>query len=315
MITITVCEKDNNSVDGEILRSPGSNLSFVSMLCSCCTPGRSRSIARRTTDAITLAVAEVLADDEIASRAGVLQKVDPRVKLATLAMLAITASLVHSPLLLALLYGTGVALGAASHVGVGSLVRRVWLSAGIFSTIIAIPATTSFVTGGPVLLVLGPIVITRPGALGAMTLILRVVASANFAFLIALTTRWPDILRGLSALKIPDIFVATLGMAQRYVISLLKTVQQMHLAKESRTIARVSTAQERRWVTGRMAFVVKKSINMGNDVYDAMLSRGYSGSVRALSPLKATKIDLLWLGSAIFFCAMLLLANYRMVPR
>ncbi|MCL5291173.1 MAG: hypothetical protein M1548_01410, partial [Actinobacteria bacterium] len=80
--------------------APAGGASAVNILCGCCTPGRSRSLARRTADAVTRAIAELLADDEVASRDGALQKVDPRVKLASLAVLAVTASLVHSLLLL-----------------------------------------------------------------------------------------------------------------------------------------------------------------------------------------------------------------------
>lgn len=274
---------------------------------------RQKSLARKTADSITSAVAEVFADDEIASRDGALQKVDPRVKLIALLVLAVTASLVHSPLLLAALYGVGLALAALSRVDVGRIVRRVWLSVGLFSAAIALPAATSFITPGPALFALGPIPFSRPGLLGALTLILRVATSANFALLIALTTRWPEILQGLTALKVPDVFIMTLGMAQRYVVSLLRIVQHTHLAKESRTIGRFAAAEERRWVAGRMAFVVKKSVKMGDDVYAAMLSRGYDGQVRTVSPLRADAKDLLWLCGALLLSAALLSINYGVI--
>ncbi|MCL5291833.1 MAG: cobalt ECF transporter T component CbiQ [Actinobacteria bacterium] len=283
--------------------------------CHCCSTGfrRSSSFARKAADGIGKAVADVLADDEVAARDGALQKVDPRVKLTLLAILAVTASLIHSPALLAILYGIGLVLARLSRVEVASLARKVWFSAGFFAAVIALPATTSSITPGPIFVALGPIAISEPGILGATTLVLRVVASANFALLIALTTRWPDILRGLSALKVPEVFVTTLGMSQRYAISLLRTVHQLHLAKESRTIGRFPASEERRWVAGRMAFVVKKSVKMSDEVYNAMLSRGYSGSIHALSPLKAGARDLAWLLSAVLLSMALILINYRVV--
>ncbi len=244
----------------------------------------------------------MLAGEETASKKGLLQGIDPRAKLAAIAILAVTSSFVHSPIALGALYALGVALAAASRVRLGSLARKVWLSAGLFSAIIALPAATSFVTPGPALVVVGPVAFTKPGALGAITLVMRVIASANFALLIALTTRWTDILRGLSALKVPDVFTMILGMAHRYSVSLLRIVQQIHLAKESRTIAEFSASEERRWVAGQMAFAIKKSVKMSGDVYDAMLSRGYSGEVRSLNSLRAGARDYAFLATIAAFC-------------
>lgn len=247
----------------------------------------------------------MLASEETASKKGLLQGIDPRAKLGAIAVLSVMASLIHSPVALGGLYALGVALAAASRVKLGSLVRKVWLSAGLFSAIIALPATTSLVTPGITIATIGPVAITKPGAFGAITLVMRVIASANFALLIALTTRWSDTLRGLAALKVPGVFTMTLGMAHRYAVSLLRTVQQIHLAKESRAIAEFPAAEERRWVAGRMAFAIKKSVKMSGDVYDAMLSRGYSGEVRSLMPLKADARDFAFLASIAIFCAVL----------
>lgn len=269
-----------------------------------------RPLALKTASAVRRVVAEIFDDDMVAARDGALQRVDPRIKLVSLLIMAVTASLVHSPLLLGALYLVGLVLAAVSGIGLVSMLRRVWLSAGLFASIVAVPAMTAWITRGPVFFTLGPIPFSEPGVAGGATLILRVVASTNVALLIALTTRWPDILQGLSALKIPEIFIMTLGMAQRYIVSLLRTIEQLHLAKESRTIGRLPASEERRWVTERMAYVVKKSIKMGDDVYSAMLSRGYAGRSPVVKPMKAGARDFAWLSGALAMAAALLYINY-----
>ena len=109
---------------------------------------RRRSLARRTADSIGHAIGEVLENEELASRPGLLQRLDPRVKLVSLVGFAVTASLVHSLWVLAGLVGLTLVLAAASAVGVGSFARKVWASAGFFAVLIAAPATTRLITPG-----------------------------------------------------------------------------------------------------------------------------------------------------------------------
>ncbi|MBK5211662.1 MAG: cobalt ECF transporter T component CbiQ [Coriobacteriia bacterium] len=250
-----------------------------------------KSLARRTADSIGHHIVEVLENEEIAAEKGFLQGIDPRSKLGAILIFSVTASVVRSPWLLAAMSILALVLASFSAVDPASFARKLWGSAGLFATLLALPAATQFITPGPVLFQLGPVAITQPGALGAVTLILRVVASAGFALLIVWTMRWTDLLSALSQMKVPDIIVATLAMAQKQIVSLMRTVEQIHLARESRTLGKGTTAENRRWVTERIAFVLQKSVKTADDVYDAMLARGYSGSMRVLHRTSATVRD------------------------
>ena len=88
-------------------------------------------------------------------------------------------------------------------------------------------------------------------------------------------------------MRVPDIVVATLAMTQQQIMSLLRTVENIHLARESRMLSAGTAAENRAWVIERMAFVAKKSIKTADDVYDAMLSRGFSGAMPSLVRLHA----------------------------
>ncbi len=276
---------------------------------------RKRSLARRTADSIGHAVAEVLDNEDLATRPGLLQQLDPRVKLVSLVGFAVTASLVHSIWVLGGLVGVTLLLAASSRVSVGSFVRKVWASAGLFAVLIAAPAATRFITPGPALVELGPLTLTVPGVLGALTLVLRVVASAGFALLIVWTTRWTDLLSALTALKMPDVIVATFAMTQKQIVSLLHTVEQIHLARESRTLGLGTASENRVWVVGRMAFVVQKSIKTADDVYDAMLSRGYSGAMHSISRLAMAARDWAWLVAGVVVCATSIGIDRVVMPR
>lgn len=240
------------------------------------------SLARRTAASVGRHIAEVLDNEEIAARPGLLQRIEPRVRLLAVLLFSVTASLVHAPVLLAALFGLALVLAAASRVSPASFARKVWGSVGLFAVLLAAPATLRAITPGPVLVDLGSLTISVTGALGALTLVLRVVASAGIAMLIVWTMRWSDLLAALTRLRVPDVIVATLAMTQKQVVSLMRTVEQVHLARESRTLEPGTAAENRAWVTGRMAFTVQKSIKTADDVYDAMLARGFSGAVRLM---------------------------------
>jgi cobalt/nickel transport system permease protein len=271
--------------------------------------GGGRSLARKTADSIGRAVADVLQNEELAALPGLLQGLDPRVKLLTLVLFAVTVSLVHSVWVLIALIGLTMILAAASLVGVASFVRKVWLSAGLLALLVALPSAFSVFTPGTAAISLGPATLTEPGLMGVATLVTRVAAAAGFALLIIWTMRWADLLRALSALRMPDVVVATLAMTQKQILTLLRTVEQMHLARESRTLTRGSTRANRDWVTERMAFVVRKSLRTADDVYDAMLSRGFTGAMPSLTRLRLRTRDWMWTAASLALCVAVLVAD------
>jgi cobalt/nickel transport system permease protein len=273
-----------------------------------------RSLPRRTADAVGRAVAEVLENDELAAAAGLMQALDPRVKLASIVAFAVTVSLVHSlPVLVALVLAT-MGLATTSGVEVASFARKVWSSAGLFAVLLSAPAATAWITPGPVLVPLGPLSITAPGLLIAARLVTRVAAGAGFGLLVVWTTRWTDLLHALSALGLPDLVVATLAMTQKQIMSLLRTVENMHLARESRMLSTGSARENRGWVVERMAFVARRSMKTADDVYDAMLSRGFTGAMPSLIELRATARDGVWLAASIAVCALTLGIDRMVFP-
>ncbi len=273
-----------------------------------------RSLARKTAASVAGAITDVLQNEELAARPGLLQGLDPRVKLLTLVLFAVTASLVHAVWALLALVAVTLVLAAASRVGVGSFARKVWLSAGLLALLIALPSALSVFTPGAAVISLGPLALTEPGLMGVATLVTRVAAAAGFALLIIWTMRWPDLLRALSALRMPDVVVATLAMTQKQILTLLRTVEQIHLARESRTLTLGTTRANRDWVTERMAFVVRKSMKTADDVYDAMLSRGFTGAMPSLARLRLRARDWMWTAASVALCAAVLYADRGVGP-
>ena len=273
-----------------------------------------RSLARRTADIINGAIAELFENEELARRPGVLQRLDPRVRLGTVLLLAVTVSFLQSiPAILVVIVATAM-LAATSFVSPVAFSRRVWATAGLFAVLLAAPAITGWISPGRELIGHGPISVTLPGILVASRLILRVIAGAGVGLLVVWTTRWSDLLGALTAMRMPDVIVATLAMTQQQIVSLMRTVENIHLARESRMLGAGSAAENREWVVDRMAFVASKSFRTADDVYDAMLARGFSGEWHTLNRLHMTTRDVTWLLGLVSFCA-LTLGLDRMVAR
>ena len=258
--------------------------------------------------------------EEHARMKGLLQSLDVRIKLLTFLFLLVLISFLHAPLSLWRLSGAAVVLAVASRIPLGIYLVRVWLIVPLVSAAIVLPALLNIVTPGEPLWVIatlersyswGPyilpqeIAVTRQGLWGSIVFISRVGASLSFAVLLTMTTRWSDIFAGLRALLVPRVFVLTLNMTHRYLFVLLRLIQDMYRARKSRTIQALSSAGERGWVASRIGVVFRKSIEMSNDIYLAMLSRGYRGEIISLERFHTSLIDYVWLVTVLALGAVL----------
>jgi len=251
--------------------------------------------------------------EEYANRDGILQSIDPRVKVLSIALLLICVSLLKHPLLIIGLYLVILALAMLSKIPPKFFLQRVWLFIPIFSGIIAIPALFNvFVPGEPVLILvkfqgkwsIGPIKIpevisiTRQGSMAAFVFVMRVATSVSLVVLLVLTTRWSHLLKALRVFWVPQIFTFIISMTYRYIHLLLRLIEDIHLAKKSRVIRKGSIGEGQRWVSTQMGTMMKRSLRMSEDVYSAMVSRGFTNEVRVVDSFKIGRVDYLW---SIFF--------------
>jgi cobalt/nickel transport system permease protein len=255
-----------------------------------------RGAVERTVDGLLRAMDRAAAAEAEAARPGFLQSVDPRVKLAgTLGLLAAVALSRRLGVIAALL-ALGLALAAAARGRIFSLASGVWLAAVGLSCALALPAVV--LTPGPAVATL-PLVgwpVTSTGLTSAGYLVLRVAAAATFGFLLVFTTPWPHVLKALRAFGIPAVMVAVFAMTYRYILLLLEGAHDMFVARRSRAIGRL-TASERRRLAGQHAGVLLgRSLQLGGDVYLAMLARGFRGEVYLLDNFEMRRTD--WLALA-----------------
>lgn len=266
--------------------------------CGCVGKRRKGSFVEKTLDGGSGLLRQVMFSEDTAATAGVLQRVDARVKLVGLIVLLVALSLVHHVVVLVGAYALALVLAGVSGLPVRFFVKRVWLFVPIFTGIMVAPATLSIVTPGHVVAQLWtwhghPEGLTAQGLTSAGLVVARVACSISLVMLVTLTTPWVRLLSALGALGVPRVFVLIIGMAYRYVFLLLSTVTDMYTARKARTIAATTHDRGARAFLGATAGAVfGKAHHLSEEVHQAMVARGYRGDAHTLHAFRLTRTDL-----------------------
>ena len=281
--------------------------------CGCIGKRKKGSFVEKTLSGASDVMRQAMFGEDVAAQDGLLQRIDPRVKIVALVVLLLTAALVRNILVLIGIYASTVVLAAASRLPVGFFVKRVWLFIPIFTGIIAIPAMFSFITPGTIVLPLWnwhghAVGITEQGLTTAGLLVMRVACSVSIVVLITLTTTWTKLLAGLRALFVPKIFILIIGMAYRYIFLLLNSVTDMYTARKARAVGNPSgdVKEGRRFVTATAGALFGKAHALSEEVQMAMVSRGYSGDAKTLQPPAIHAVDVVFLAAVLAFAVVTL---------
>lgn len=263
----------------------------------------------KTVAGLTSALESVILNEELAHTRGLIQSLDPRVKLFTFLFLIVIVGLARSLWILAAIIILVLAMVFLARIPLGFFVKRVILFLP-FTAIVALPAL--FITpGDPLWQISGRAVITIQGAHTAEFLLLRVMDSISFGMLFILTTPWNGVLSALRWFRLPAVIIDILSMTYRYIFLFLHTANSMFLARRSRSLGTFSSGENRRWLTHILASTMAKSQHLSEEVYLAMLSRGYQGEIYIINRLQLRSRDYIWAGITILIAVVLLWSIYR----
>ena len=268
---------------------------------------RGESFLTGNISSFTQALESIVVTEDLCRAPGLFQGLDPRVKVITLVLFIILVGLAQSLLILILVFMFAFVCILLSKVPQVLFLKRLFIFIPIFTAVIAIPAL--FITPGvPLVSMAGKTIITEQGALTAGFLVMRVLDSISLGLLLVLTTPWTKLLAALRWLRLPSLIVAVLGMTYRYIFLLLHTTNAMFLARRSRIIHELSGNENRRWLGLALVTTMMKSQYLSEEVYLAMLSRGYQGEVYVLTDFMMRRRDYLW---AVFSAVAALIILWR----
>ena len=269
--------------------------------CGCIGKRKKGSFVEKTLKGGTSLMRQAIFGEDVAAQPGLLQQLDPSVKLVTLIGLLVVAGLARSVIVLLGIYAAVLALGVVTGLSLVFFVKRVWLFIPIFTGIVVLPATLNLITPGTIVVPLGTwfgheVGLTSEGLHGAAIIIVRVAVSISLVVLLTLTTPWTRLLSALRALFVPKIFILVLGMAYRYLFHLLGSVTDMYTARKARTVdAGTDVTSARAFVAASAGALFGKAHALSDEVYLAMVARGYDGNARTLTAFRLRTLDVVWI--------------------
>lgn len=224
---------------------------------------------------------DLLNAERIQKQSGFLQRENPRIKLVACLFLIVAAAWIKSSLVLSLFLAVSLILTLTSGISVLWFATRVLVPMAFFSLVLSFPASFSWITPGKPWVAIAPHwILTQEGIQSVLRFCLRATTAVAFSALLSLTTSWIEILRALRVFRIPKVFLFVVEMAYRYIVLLVRLVEQMNVAKNARTIVPGSLLSEQRSTTGRMAYLLNRSLALSENVHMAMEARGYDGEIK-----------------------------------
>ena len=142
------------------------------------------------------------------------------------------------------------------------------------------------------------------GWLTASSILVRFVFGMAALIALASTTRFPCLLKGLEKLGVPRLLVTQLRFLYRYLFLLMDQAMHLRQARSARDGGRGPWSS--RWTSsgGLVGVLFVRTLEQAERTHQAMLARGYDGTIRLSEPLRwrwrdsmfliASAVYLLW---------------------
>jgi cobalt/nickel transport system permease protein len=246
---------------------------------------------------------------EMASKNGLLQKLDARTKLVfLLSFVVLTSFLRHIPSLAIILVFI-LALYSLSGLNLITSLQKAFWPLFFYGFVIISPAMLNIVSGGEIKLKLiqfehehsfwiyhipASIGISMEGIQLVTKLFLKISNSILLTFLIINTTSFAEIIKALRMFKMPDIILLSITLSYKFIFILSQTTEETYFALRSRWLKHNTDMESSRIIAGRIAYVFRKSWIKYEEIYRAMIARGFSGKVNLCYPGKFHLYDLVF---------------------
>ena len=223
-----------------------------------------------------------------------IHRLDPRAKL--LGMVAITIVAVSTPLdawpVYACCAAVLVAVASVARVTPLAIWRRVRF---LLPIVLAAAIFLPFVRDGGQTWDLGPLTLHEQGLRTFAAVSIKAIIGTVSAVLLGATTTFPQVLRGLEAMRVPRLLVLIAAFMYRYLFVIVEEAGRMRAALAARAYRPAHALHA--GPIGRMATAMfLRTYSRGERVYHAMLARGYAGHMPQLRPLVLHRGDALFVG-------------------
>ena len=246
---------------------------------------------------------------ETARGRGLLQRLDARIKLVfvlSYILLINSSSNIITQFSVAFFL---VFLYVFSGINVIEVFKKITLLGIMFGLVIIAPAALNLVTPGKNILVLlhfdtthqfwiyhvpATIGITREGCMVVLRFFLKVSNAIALSLLLVYTTPFHEIIRSLKLVRVPDMFLMIITLSYKFIFILAQTTEETYLALKSRWWKHAADQNSGNLITGRISHIFRKSWMKYEEIYKAMIARGFTGKVTVLTVIKITRADILF---------------------
>ena len=226
---------------------------------------------------------------------GLIQRRDPRLRVAMAVLFAIVVVSLHSLDRLGILLGLAVVLGLAARLPLGPTLRRMAAMEAFMAVVLL---TLPFTIIGSEVFRLGPLSASWEGLVRAAEIILKANTIVLGVFALIGTLEAVTLGHALAELRMPRKLVHLLLLTVRYVAVLRDQYVQLRDAMRVRAF-RVRAS---RHGLGSLGWLLGMLLVRGNErasrVQDAMKCRGFSGEFHVLHEMRLRPAD--WLSAIAF---------------
>jgi cobalt/nickel transport system permease protein len=99
------------------------------------------------------------------------------------------------------------------------------------------------------------------------------------------STKFEELLHGMSRLKVPQVFVQITSFMYRYMFVIADQAMRMQMARDSRNFG-MNRSNIFRTIGNMVGMLFIRSYERAERIYAAMLSRGYNGEIVEMNKLK-----------------------------
>jgi cobalt/nickel transport system permease protein len=216
-------------------------------------------------------------------------RLDPRWKLAALAVLLVAATLVQHLLPTALLLAVALSLAALARLPRGWYLGQLGAALGF---IVLFSAPLPFLLAGQgAVWTWGPLHVSEYGTVLAVKLCCKVATVSTLALVVLGTAPLEATLKAMHALKVPGLLVQLVLLTYRYVFVLTDELARLRVAVRVRGYrARVNRHSYR--TVGHVAgTLLVRGYERAERVGQAMRCRGFDGRFRSLTAFRTTPAD------------------------
>lgn len=164
-----------------------------------------------------------------------------------------------------------------------------------------------FIASGERIEVWGGIEVSVPGLWGMWNVLAKAVLGASASIVLTATTEIPDILRGMGVLRVPALFTSIAMFMVRYLELIADELRRTRMAMTARGYDPRWLWQARPIASSAGALFVR-SYERGERVHEAMLARGFTGTMPAFGHRPAASREWLMVAALLVLSVSLVIA-------